>query len=101
MADLRLTNKLVKEYLEIREEAADLERRARICRAREHTIRDAAFAAIDANKGKPVKKGRHTLKIVEKQGRVKWREAYMNDVGAAAAEELVENAEPRRTLEIT
>ena len=90
----RVTIKRVNEYLALEAKRRKLESEARTIATQQSNMRSDFRELIDANKGKPVRKGKHTLCLKTRKGRVPWKDEFVRVTNAATASKLQENAEP-------
>lgn len=95
---IRVTKALIDEYLENERERKELERQANVRKRRNDMIRDAMAKLVDANKGKPVKKGAHLIHYIEVAGRVSWKNALIEAKGQPYADGLMQACPPSKKI---
>ena len=89
-----VTIKRVQEFIDLQNERRELDRKSRTIGNKMDSIRSDIRQLIEDNKGRPVKKGKFTLSIEEKTGRVSWKQEFVDAMGVDAANKLSEQAKP-------
>jgi hypothetical protein len=97
----RVTIAEVEEFLSLEAERKELNRQAAVLAKRTTKLADAMFRLVKLNKGKPVTKGKHILAITTKNGRVQWKEEFVNVAGLEKALELSNNVPQVEALTVT
>lgn len=97
---MKITIATVDRYLELQEMRRKLNREADSLEREEKMLRSAMFEATQAAGG-TLTKGKHRLAIVEKNGTVSWKDAFIRVAGAEEALRLQEDAPKREALEVS
>jgi len=98
---VKLTAALLQKRAEADAKRRELESQARPYAAEVRRIDAELIAALDAAGKTNAKRGSFRVAIVEKPGRVKWRDEFITIAGPATAQELIDKAKPSRSVSVS
>lgn len=99
----RLSVATVDEYLARLEDRRNLQRDADAMDRQVRLLQAEIVAYVDAHGGRrrTVTKGRHTIRLIDNPGAVKWKDELIRIAGPEAAERLQAAAPPRVSVEVS
>jgi len=98
---VKVTVNEVANYLSLRERRLALQREAEALQRIEAAVAANLESAVKANGGKPLRKGKYTLSLVDVPGRPSWKNEFIRVAGEAAAETVVAHLHTTSKLTVT
>lgn len=100
MPENSVTINEIKRYIELRDTRLALTAKANAQKDEEDQLKKKMLAMVNANRGKPVKKGKFTLGIKKVAASISWKKLFVEKLGSDVAAKIIKDATPREQLQV-